>query len=206
MLVDRSARDLLDAFSSSDPTPGGGSAAALASALGTSLLMMVASLPKTRSGSEAERTALAASAAVLGGLRDELTDAIDADTTAYMLVVASYRLPKTSSEEKESRQASIQAALRAATDVPLTVMRLSALALEEAVHVAAHGHRPAISDVGVAIGLLRAGLHGARLNAEINTSSLSDATYVATVKVDVGRWRERGSQAADAADLRIGEK
>jgi formiminotetrahydrofolate cyclodeaminase len=63
-----------------------------------------------------------------------------------------------------------------------------------------------VSDVGVAIGLLRAGLHGARLNAEINTSSLSDAAYVGTVKVDVGRWRERGSQAADAADLRLGEQ
>ena len=40
MLVDRMVRDLLTAFSSSDPTPGGGSAAALAAAVGASLLMM----------------------------------------------------------------------------------------------------------------------------------------------------------------------
>ena len=51
MLVDRSVRDLIAAFASSDPTPGGGSASALASAVGASLLQMVASLPTTRSGS-----------------------------------------------------------------------------------------------------------------------------------------------------------
>ena len=50
-LTDKSVRDLLSAFSSSDPTPGGGSAAALASAVGASLLLMVTGLPKTRSGS-----------------------------------------------------------------------------------------------------------------------------------------------------------
>jgi formiminotetrahydrofolate cyclodeaminase len=46
-LTDKSVRDLLSAFSSSDPTPGGGSGAALASAVGASLLLMVTGLPKT---------------------------------------------------------------------------------------------------------------------------------------------------------------
>ena len=49
-LIDRTLRDLLSAFSAPDPTPGGGSAAALASAVGVSLLMMVAGLAKTRNG------------------------------------------------------------------------------------------------------------------------------------------------------------
>ena len=67
MLVDKSVTELLDAFSSSDPTPGGGSAAALASAIGASLLMMVAGLPKTRTNAPEERAALQeASNAVVG--------------------------------------------------------------------------------------------------------------------------------------------
>ena len=57
------SRDLLTAFSSADPTPGGGSASALASAVGASLLMMVAGLPKTRAGSDEDRAALASAAA-----------------------------------------------------------------------------------------------------------------------------------------------
>jgi len=93
-LIDLSARDLLQAFSSSDPTPGGGSAAALASAVGASLLMMVAGLPKTRTGSDEDRAALTTAGSVLAELRKGLTEAIDADTAAYDQVVAAYKLPK----------------------------------------------------------------------------------------------------------------
>jgi formiminotetrahydrofolate cyclodeaminase len=58
LLTEKSVRELLAAFSSTDPTPGGGSAAALASAVGASLLMMVARLPKTRTASDDERLVL----------------------------------------------------------------------------------------------------------------------------------------------------
>jgi methenyltetrahydrofolate cyclohydrolase len=199
MLVDHSVRDLLASFSSSDPTPGGGSASALASAVGASLLLMVAGLPKTRSGSPDDRAALDSAAAALAGVRQQLTEAIDRDTAAYDQVVAAYKLPKASGEEQHIRKAAIQDALRAATDVPLGVMRLSSSALDAAPTIAAHGHRAAGSDVGVAVALLRAGLHGARLNIEINAGSVSDAAYVDKVKAESVRWSERAGVAADAA-------
>ena len=191
-LVDQSVRDLLAAFSSSAPTPGGGSASALASAIGASLLLMVAGLPKTRNGSEDDRSALASAAAALAGLRQQLTDAIDADTAAYDQVVAAYKLPKASADEQHARKAAIQRALRAATDVPLGVMRLSASALDQAKTIAAHGHRAAASDVGVAVALLRAGLQGAGLNIEINVGSVTDAAYADAVRAETGRLSERG--------------
>ena len=184
-LVDKPVRDLLAAFSSSDPTPGGGSASALASAVGASLLMMVASLPKTRSGSSEDRAALAAAAEALVELRQQLTEAIDADTIAYDQVVAAYRLPKGTDDEKGARKSAIQRALRSATDVPLGVMRLSALALKQADIVGAHGHPGASSDVGVAAALLRAGMHGARLNVEINVGSIEDEAYKEAVGSEV---------------------
>jgi formiminotetrahydrofolate cyclodeaminase len=184
-LVDKPLRDLLAAFSSSDPTPGGGSASALASAVGASLLMMVASLPKTRSGSNEDRAALAAAAEALVDLRQQLTEAIEADTIAYDQVVAAYRLPKGTDDEKRARKSAIQRALRSATDVPLGVMRLSALALKQADIVGAHGHPGASSDVGVAAALLRAGMHGARLNVEINVGSIEDEAYKEAVGSEV---------------------
>src|SRR5262245_11298213 len=185
MLVDRSVRDMLAAFSSSDPTPGGGSAAALASSVGASLLLMVASLPKSRTNTDEERTMLRAAAAVLTGLRQQLTDAIDADTTAYDQVVAAYKLPKATPEDQQTRKTAVQRALRAATDVPLSVMRLSAQAFEQAAVVAANGLASASSDVGVARALLIAGAAGAKLNVEINLGSVSDTTYVEAVRAQV---------------------
>ena len=200
MLADQSVRDLLAAFSSTDPTPGGGSASALASAVGASLLMMVAGLPKTRTGSGDDRAALTSAAGVLADIRKRLTDAIDADTTAYDQVVAAYKLPKASADEQSARRAAIQEALHAATDVPLGVVRLSAAALNEAIAIATHGHRAAASDVGVAVALLRAGTRGARLNVEINVGSISDATYVDAVAAETARLSDGVARAADEAD------
>src|SRR3982750_462835 len=145
MLVDQSVRSLLDAFRSPDPTPGGGSASALASAVGASLLLMVAALPKTRNGSDDDRAALHSASAALEELRTGLTAAVDADTAAYNQVVAAYKLPKSSAEEQAARKAAIQRPLQTATDVPLGVMQQSVRGLEQAAVVAAHGYASAAS-------------------------------------------------------------
>lgn len=203
-LIDRSVRDLLTAFSSADPTPGGGSASALASSVGASLLMMVAALPRTRTGADGERAALTAAAAGLAGIRQQLTDAIDRDAAAYDRVVAAYKLAKATAEQQAARTLAIQDALTAATDVPLDVMRASAAALTNAASIAANGNRNAASDVGVAISLLRAGLHGARLNIEINVGSVADAAYVEAVKAETVRLSEQSGRTAADADALLG--
>jgi methenyltetrahydrofolate cyclohydrolase len=176
-LTDLPLRDLLDRFASSDPTPGGGSAAALSASLGASLLSMVAALPKTRTGADDERTALAEARTVLETLRGDLARAIDRDTAAYDEVVGAFRLPKATADEQAARKAAIQQALRAATEVPLGVMRLSTQALEQAVIVASHGYKSASSDVGVAVGLLSAGAAGAQLNVDVNLDAIADSAY-----------------------------
>jgi len=203
MLTDKSARDLLAALASSDPTPGGGSASALASAMGASLLMMVAALPKTRSGTEQDRLALAATSNALTGVQQQLIEAVDADAAAYGQVVAAYKLPKATEAEQASRKAAIQRALRGATDVPLGVMRLSATALKHAQAVAEHGHRAASSDAGVAVALLAAGARGARLNVEVNLGSLGDESYVEAVKAETGRLAADAARSAEAADASL---
>jgi formiminotetrahydrofolate cyclodeaminase len=200
MLIDKPFRDLLAAFSSPDPTPGGGSASALASAVGASLLVMVASLPKTRTGAGGERQALTAAAGALTDVRDRLRDAIDADSSAYDAVVAAFRLPKAAPEEQHARKAAIDRALRGAIDVPLDVVRLSARALTYAEAVAASGQRSAASDVGVAIALLRAGLHGARLNVDINLSGLKDEDYAAGIREELDRLSRAAADSTARAE------
>jgi formiminotetrahydrofolate cyclodeaminase len=181
MITSKSLREVIAAFASPDPTPGGGSASALASSVGASLLAMVAGLPKTRNQSDDDRTALTFAAGALTGIQHQLTEAIDADSAAYGHVVDAYRQPKATDAEKSARKAAVERALRQATDVPLGVMRLSVDAIKHAQAVAAHGHRAASSDVGVALALLQAGLEGARLNVRVNLAGISDQAYVDAV-------------------------
>jgi formiminotetrahydrofolate cyclodeaminase len=199
-LVDKPLRDLLAAFGSSEPTPGGGSASALASATGTALLSMVAGLPKTRNGTDEERAMLAAAASALSPIGRQLAQAIDDDASAYDSVMAAYKRPKTSPDEQRQRKAAIQDALRAATDVPLGVMALTVDALDHANAIAAHGHRGAASDVAVALALLRAGFHGSRLNVETNLTGNKDEAYTHAVRAEVTRLTNRAAAAGLAAD------
>ena len=199
MLLDKTVRELLAAVSSPDPTPGGGSAAALSGALGASLLIMVASLSRTRTGSDDEKAALATVAGALTGIRRELADAVDADTVAYDGVIAAYKLPKASADDQHARTAAIGRALRVATEVPLDVIRLSAAALAEGEPVARHGHRGAASDVGVAIALLRAAVHGARLNVEANLAGIRDEAYVAGIRGRLARHLAIAETAANTS-------
>jgi formiminotetrahydrofolate cyclodeaminase len=202
MLRDLPLADLLDAFSAPDPTPGGGSAAALSSAIGTSLLMMVAALPKTRTGADQDRTALVDARQELSLIRERLAAAIDGDTAAYNGVVAAYKRPKATAEEQAARKEAIQQALVAATDVPLDVMQLSVRALAAAAIVARHGYKSASSDVGVAIAMLRAGTTGAHLNVGINLESLTDGAFRARTGDQARDLMAQAEMAArQAADL-----
>jgi formiminotetrahydrofolate cyclodeaminase len=178
MLSNLRLTDLLDAFSSPDPTPGGGSAAALMGALGVSLLAMVAALPKTKTGAPGERAALDAARVDLLRLRKALVDLVDRDAAAYDLVVAAFKKPKDTNEEKAARSAAIQDAMRIATETPVDTFRACADAMEGARVVAEHGNPSAKSDVAVAVHALQAALMGAAFNVEINIGSLKDTALV----------------------------
>src|SRR5262245_56520484 len=173
--------DLLDAFASNTPVPGGGSAAALAGALGVSLLIMAASLPKSRTGAPEEAADLAEAAARLRPLRDRLVELIDADTNAYRSVMAALKLPKASEDERESRHVALQLALKEATDVPLDVMRVCQQALAGGLIVARNGYRAAASDIATAIELLGATVRGTGISIDGNLSGIRDASYSARV-------------------------
>ena len=184
-LTELTVAQLLAAFRSSEPTPGGGSAAALAGAIGASLLAMVAALPKARAETDADRTRLRDAGQRCAALSDDLAVLVDRDSEAYDTVMAAYRRPKATEEEKAARSAAIQAALRTAIDAPLDVMRACAAAIEQSPVVAALGNASASSDVQVGRELLGAGLRGAKLNVDINLESVKDAQYVNGVRDEV---------------------
>ena len=193
---------LIAAFGSPNPTPGGGSASALAGAAGAALLAMVAAMPTNRASTAEESELLQGTGTRCGKLSDALLDLVDRDSEAYDAVVAAYRLPKMSDDEKAARKAGIQAAMKRAAETPLDTMRYAAEALEAAPIVARLGSANASSDVVVAIELLSAAARGARANVEINLESLDDAAYVARLKEEVSEIDRRCSRMASGSSSR----
>lgn len=187
-----SVSQLLDALSSADPTPGGGTASAIVGAMGASLLVMVTGLTKSKTNTDEEKASLAVARGALDPVRTELMRLADADTEAFDHVMAAYRLPKATDEEKGARTVAIQAALQTATTTPIDTLRWCAEALRHAVAVAASGNRSAASDVGVAIGFLEAAAVGAEANVRINLPSLKDEAF------KTGAASEASRLAADA--------
>jgi methenyltetrahydrofolate cyclohydrolase len=195
----RSLGDVLDAFSSNQPVPGGGSAAALTGALGVSLLLMVADLPRTRTGSAQERAALDNAAARLRVLRVTLGHLIDRDSNAYTKVIDAFRLPKQSEDDQVARRRAIAEAMRGATETPLETMRACQQALADAPIVAANGMARAASDAGVAVELVSAALRGAALNVDVNLPEIRDASFVESVRIERERLLADGTADADKA-------
>ncbi|MBI3049442.1 MAG: cyclodeaminase/cyclohydrolase family protein [Acidobacteria bacterium] len=192
--------DLLDAFASNEPVPGGGSAAALAGALGASLLIMVAGLPKTRTGAPEEAADLAEASARLRPLRDSLLELVDDDSRAYAAVLDARRLPKATDAERDRRRAAIEAAMHGATRVPLETMRFCQQALRGALVVARHGNPNAATDAGAAVELLVAALRSAAMNVDVNVKSVSDGSFAERVAAERAELASEGE--ADAARAR----
>ncbi|HET9372981.1 MAG TPA: cyclodeaminase/cyclohydrolase family protein [Vicinamibacterales bacterium] len=195
MLAEKPLPALLDAFSSPDPTPGGGSAAALMGALGASLLAMVAGLPKTRTGAEDERKALDAARAALIDHQRALTALIDRDAAAYDLVVAAFKKPKATDDEKAARTAAIQDAMRIAAEVPLETARVCSAVVRSGRAVAQYGNLSAKSDIAVALQALGAGMQSAWFNVEINLGSIKDAAVVDAIVAEMRRITKENTEA-----------
>jgi glutamate formiminotransferase/formiminotetrahydrofolate cyclodeaminase len=188
--------DLLDAFASNEPLPAGGSASALAGSVAVSLLVMVAGLPKTRTGTPEEAADLAAASARLRPLRDRLLELVDDDSEAYRSLLDAFKLPKGSDAERRARVEAIAAGMRAATEAPLDIMRVAQQALAGAVVVARNGHVPAAADVAVAVELLSAAVRGCGMGVDVNLAH-ADPSYATRIKVE--RDQLEADALADAA-------
>lgn len=173
-LSDLSIREFLDELASPSPAPGGGSAAALAGAIGASLVEMVCRLTIGRKNYldvSAEFESILPQAETK---RRELIALMEADASAYSRVITAYKLPKDTPEEQTKREGDIQAALKEAADVPFQITRSCAEVLALAQPLAAKGNKNAASDAGAAALLAEAGMRAAALNVEINLILIKD--------------------------------
>jgi len=198
-----SVENLLEALASSAPVPGGGAACALAGALASALVSMVANLTFAKSTAStaalAEKRQLVAVQSEAEALRLRLTALMDADADAYERVIAAYRLPRVTPVEKAARRQAIEEALHEATRVPLEIATCCAQALALAEATVRLGSRSVASDAGAAAYLAEAGARAVLLNVEVNLGSIKDEAFAAMARQQQAALLAALPAARDAA-------
>jgi glutamate formiminotransferase/formiminotetrahydrofolate cyclodeaminase len=111
-------------------------------------------------------------------LRSDFLRLVDDDSAAYARVAAAMKLPRKTDDEKRERQERLQAALLAASRVPLEVAETARRLLDACERGAASASPMTASDVGVGALLAETALRGAALNVMINLASVKDPAQV----------------------------
>ena len=212
MVLEHTVRDAvsggeaLDAFVSRiaapTPTPGGGSVAAHAGALGAALAQMVVGLTVGKKKYAAVEDEMKALSLRASGLRRQLTALVQRDADAYEKVRAAYAMPQEPETAATARAAAIRDALIFAAEVPLETARAAVQVAEVAATVAEHGNTNAVSDAAVAALMAEAACKGAVLNVRINISTLGDDAPEARIRLAT---EARACLDAAAVNARLAE-
>ena len=99
------------------------------------------------------------------------------DIAAFDSILAAYKLPKVTDEDKARRAAAIQAGLRRATETPLDCARVCAEVIALSRRASEQGYLNVISDGGVGVLAGFTGLRSAALNVYINAPALKDRAF-----------------------------
>jgi glutamate formiminotransferase/formiminotetrahydrofolate cyclodeaminase len=194
----KTVEGFLEALASDAATPGGGTASALAGAVGSSLVAMVARLTVGKKGFEQVQGRMEQIVAEADAVRVEFLSLADLDAEAFDGVMQAYRLPKETDEDKKARSEAIQRAMTAAAEVPARVARRGVAVLDLAREVTATGNPNAASDGGAAAQILRSAVEGALANVEINLASLKDADLTSRLRAEVETLRGQSEEAVAA--------
>ncbi|HIS06749.1 sugar ABC transporter substrate-binding protein [Lachnoclostridium sp. An196] len=189
--------EFVDVLASKAPVPGGGGASALVGAIGMALGNMVGSLTvgkKKYADVEADIIALKEKATAL---QADFLRLVDADAEAFEPLSKAYGMPKETEEQKAEKARVMAIVLKDACAVPMEIMEKCCEAIDVIEEFAAKGSALAISDAGVGVVFCKAALLGASLNVYINTKSMADKEYAASLNEKADKMIADYSKKAD---------
>lgn len=184
-------------LASKAPVPGGGGASALVGAIGMALGNMVGSLTvgkKKYADVEADMIAMKEKATAL---QADFLRLVEADAEAFEPLSKAYGMPKETEEEKAEKARVMAIVLKDACAVPMEIMEKCCEAIDVIEEFAAKGSALAISDAGVGVVFCKAALLGASLNVFINTKSMADKEYAASLNEKADKMIADYSKKAD---------
>ncbi len=189
--------EFVDVLASKAPVPGGGGASALVGAIGMALGNMVGSLTvgkKKYADVEADIIALKEKATAL---QADFIRLVDADAEAFEPLSKAYGMPRETEEQKAEKARVMEIVLKDACAVPMEIMEKCCEAIDVIEEFAAKGSALAISDAGVGVVFCKAALLGASLNVYINTKSMADKEYAASLNEKADKMIADYSKKAD---------
>lgn len=186
-----SGLDFIADLAAPTPTPGGGSAAAYASAMGAGLVSMVARLTIGKKGYQEVDQEMQEILVESEELRESLSAAVQEDSEAFNLVMAAYQKPKSDPDRVEA----IQQATLLAADVPFGVAKQSLRVMDLALKSASLGNKNAITDAGSAVNLAYAALTSAAYNVRINLSNLEDQNKKSELLAEINKVEEQARES-----------
>ncbi len=186
-------RAFLARVAAGTPTPGGGCVSALAGALAASLTRMVANLTIGKKGYEEVEGEMREIEAALTHLEEELLELAVQDAAAFDAIMAAYRLPRKTAEDKAARRQVLQEATREATRVPLATAERTVKVLEFLAQVSSRGNVNALTDAVVGAHLALAAVRGAAANVRVNVDTLDDAGLAEQFRTQIAAFEEQAA-------------
>ena len=174
MYINESLKKYLNDLAARQPTPGGGSAAALSGALGTALLEMVCNFTIGKKIYKDIEDVISAHLVALKKIRGEFAALIDEDVKIYESILSAFR----TKDEKN-----IDKALKDGYHISLKICKLSKSGIGMALDLASKSNVNLITDVGCGSELLKAGFNSGIFNSEINLKGIKDASFVEREKL-----------------------
>lgn len=180
-LIDFSVKGFAEETASESMAPGGGSISAYVGALGVSLGTMVANLSAHKAGWD-DKWEYFSNWAVKGQqYKNDLLFLVDEDTNAFNKIIEAFRMPKTTSEEKEKRTEAIEDATKYATEIPFKVMETAYNSTEVMLDMLKNGLQNSLSDAGVGVLCAKTAVTGAYFNVRINAKDIKDKAFASDI-------------------------
>ena len=206
MYLDKPLQNYLDELASSQPTPGGGSAAALSGAMGAGLATMVARLTLGKDAYAAVQQEIEAISQHTERLRIRFQQLMQEDIEAYGHLSATFKLPRTTPEEKVARTDAIQKRLAAAALVPLEVAESAAELIHYCLRIAHIGNANVLSDVATGAALAFSAGTGASWMVRTNLRAMKDPEMVNTLDTRLSAALETISSYNQQVVNKVGER
>ncbi len=178
MLQDMNLKEFLEQTASKAPVPGGGSVAALSASLSISLIEMVANLTLGKKKYEEYEEEMQEIVKIGAKYRAKFVNDIDRDSEAFNGVMACFKMPKGTEEEKNARKKEMQKALKNAALIPLEIAEDAYKLMDLALKVVEDGNKNAVTDGAVAAMMARTAVLSALYNVKINLGSIKDEEFV----------------------------
>jgi len=197
--------EVLRSIGSSDPTPGGGTVAALSLAHAHSLAMMVARLTdgkeKWSEGHEVARSVIIESQS---GLLEAMRLA-EIDAEAFDSVMSAYRLPRETVEQKVERKKSIRDATLEAAEAPLATASCAMELLSSLEGLCVSCNANALTDLASASELSLSAVKIAAMNVRINLDFM-EGDDVDRLSSEIDKVVLKSTASAEAILLKVNER